>query len=180
MKWKKSVTLYVPQALKTTVCTPVTKLTADICDIAKTFSRRIKKKQVPSCEINIPNMSLLHPLTTLHFSLISIINRRNRTNGTFLLGHFYDCIFSQLFIPTHYLLHRNRALSAASWGSLYGTKTLPDYICIPSICNTRASHYRQNALPCQRCVFFHLFLFMFESSRWDGRWRHHNRLCINT
>lgn len=138
------------------------------------------KKQVPSCEINIPNMSPLPSLTMLHFSLISIINRRNRTNGTFLLGHFYNCIFSQLSFPRIiYSIGTERWLQLLE-GSSYGTKTLPDYICIPSICNTRASHSGLNALPCQCCVFFHLFLFMFESRRWDGRWRHHNRLGINT
>lgn len=42
------------------------------------------------------NVSLLRPLTTLHFPRTSIINQRNRTNGTILLGHFYNCIFSRL------------------------------------------------------------------------------------
>lgn len=118
----------------------------------------------------------------LHLSLLSIINQCNRTNGTILLGHFYDCIFSCSFLFSRIIYsigaeHRLRLLEEH-----VKHKMLRDYVCIPSISNTRASHYMWNAFSCQCCVFLHLFLlcWIFESSQWDGRWRHHSRPLINT
>lgn len=77
------------------------------------------------------------------------MNQCNRTNGTILLGRFYDCIFSSSYSNTLFTAYEPLQLLE---------EMLRDHICtLPTHASLTAGRMLS---PASVCVFFHLFSFM--------------------
>lgn len=103
-------------------------------------------------------------------SCVSIINQCNRTNGTFLPGRFYDCIFSCFYSHTWFTprrLLKRRTQLRQLWT-----------VNVPLL--TRAAS--SPPASCFLCVFPSVFfnVRMFESGRPDGGIAADSALIVNT
>lgn len=95
----------------------------------------------------------------LQLSLILIIYQCNRTNGTILSGHFYNCIFSQLLFPRIiYCIgtkHCVQLLEELLWDHIC--------ICMPSISNACFSLQAECLLPPTLCIFPSVSILYFRT-----------------